>query len=67
MKAVWATQADQLDPQQWVSVYQINPAFVPECEFYGACQVKALDSLLNGEDPEYFGLVLLEDEVRVGA
>jgi hypothetical protein len=47
IEGVWADQAHQLDPHQWVSVVLVNqPTSLLMSEFCGVCQVKDVYTLL---------------------
>lgn len=58
---IWAEQFQQLDPQQWVNVWQLNDW--GGCEFYTSCQVNELAKLFEqaSEPIEQFGLELIDE------
>lgn len=53
IRGVWGDEAGQLDPDQWVIVWQVS---LGGLEFYCTCQVEDLDDL----DPEECVLELVE-------
>lgn len=56
---IWAEEANQLDPEQWVRVRLIN--HWSASEYFGCCQVKDLSSLIVNTAPlEDFVLELCE-------
>lgn len=50
IKGIYAEFAEQLNPEQWVNVYEIDVC--GRAVFYCSCQVKELDL----DDPEEYGL-----------
>jgi hypothetical protein len=40
IKGIWADEANQFHPEQWVNVYEISPL---GAIYYSSCQVKHLD------------------------
>jgi hypothetical protein len=50
-----AEQADQLNPEQWVNVYELEGK---QAIYYETCQVQNLEL----EEPEFYGLELVEDK-----
>jgi hypothetical protein len=54
IQGIWADEADQLDPNQWVNVYEINSI---GAIYYDTCQVKDLEL----DEPSEYGLELTEE------
>lgn len=54
IKGIYADEADQLHPEQWVNVYHID--FMGKAIFHSSCQVKELDL----DDSEEYGLELTD-------
>jgi hypothetical protein len=50
IKGIYADEADKLNPEQWVNVYEIDVC--GRAIFHSSCQVKELDL----EYPEEYGL-----------
>lgn len=50
IKGIYADEADKLNPEQWVNVYQID--FTGRAIFHSSCQVEELDL----DYPEEYGL-----------
>ena len=56
IQGIYADEADRLDPEQWVNVYQINS--IGRAIYHSSCQVKELDL----DNPEEYGLELIDED-----
>jgi hypothetical protein len=54
LKLISAEQAYQLNPEQWVNVYELEGK---QAVYYETCQVQNLEL----EEPEFYGLELVEE------
>lgn len=59
IKGVYADEAYKLHPEQWVNVYSID--VFDRAIYHSSCQVKEL----NLEDPEEYGLELVDEDENV--
>jgi len=60
IKGIWADEADQLHPEQWVNVYEVSPLGAIYCF---SCQVKNFDlDELDGWD---YGLEPTDEDGNV--
>ena len=55
IEGIYADEANQLNPEQWVNVYWINS--IGRANYHSCCQVKELDL----DNPEEYGLELIEE------
>lgn len=53
---IWATEADRLEPQQWVNIWQVD--VMGRACYYATCQVLELPTVLQDLDLEDVGLEL---------
>lgn len=56
IRGIYAEDADQLNPEQWVNVYYLMLS--DKAIFHSSCQVKELDL----DYPEEYGLELIDED-----
>ena len=56
IKGIYADEADRLNPEQWVNVYQIDVC--GRATYHSSCQVQELDL----DNPEEYGLELIDED-----
>lgn len=56
---IYATEAHNLHPQQWVNVYELS--LTGDAEFYDCCQVANLDL----DEPSEYGLELIDEPEKL--
>ncbi|HHP7245538.1 MAG TPA: hypothetical protein ACFE0H_12705 [Elainellaceae cyanobacterium] len=60
LRVLYASDANRLNPLQWVNVWQVT--LFPISEYYATCQVQELDNVLGNQDVEEFALELIDEQ-----